>query len=87
VTFRYSNFSELSLHIKIGTRRKHVQKLVKKAVETAPMHEKVKEKRNPSMKNLSVLIVIGRKILILLKCIVGLVCLVLVRIVYIVSRL
>jgi hypothetical protein len=51
------------------------------------MHEKVKEKRNPSMKNLSVLIVIGRKILILLKCIVGLVCLVLVRIVYIVSRL
>jgi hypothetical protein len=61
--------------------------LVKKAVETAPMHEKVKEKRNPSMKNLSVLIVIGRKILILLKCIVGLVCLVLVRIVYIVSRL
>ena len=42
---------------------------------------------NQQKNDLSVLVGIGRGILILLKCIVGLVCLVLFGIVYIVSRL
>jgi hypothetical protein len=42
---------------------------------------------NQHKNDLSVLIRIGHEILILLKCIVGLVCLVLFGIVYIVSRL
>ena len=45
--------------------------------------EVVKQKKN----DLSVLVGIGHKIFILLKCIVGLVCLVLFGIVYVVSRL
>ena len=39
------------------------------------------------MNDLFVVVGIGREIVMLLKCILGLVCLVLVRIVYIVSRL
>ena len=42
---------------------------------------------NQQKNDLSILVGIGREILILLKCIVGLVCLVLFGIVYIVSRL
>ena len=45
------------------------------------------EAMNQQKNDLSVLVEIGREILILLKCIVGLVCLVLFGIVYIVSRL
>jgi hypothetical protein len=41
----------------------------------------------PAEDDLSVLVGIGREILILLKCIIGLDCLVLFGIVYIVSRL
>ena len=55
------------------------------------MHEEVNQQKKPIdeelMKDLSVLVGIGTEIIILLKCIVGLVCLVLVGIVYIVSRL
>ena len=59
----------------------HIQKSLAKAAkvadESAPVYEN----------DMSVLVGIGHKILILLKCIVGLVCLVLFGIVYIVSRL
>ena len=48
-------------------------------MQEKPINEEVK-------KNLSILVGIGGEILILLKCIVGLVCLVLFGIVYIVSR-
>ena len=51
--------------------------------ESAPLYD---EAVNQQKNDLSVLVRIGRKILILLKCIVGLVCLVLFGIVYIVSR-
>ena len=59
---------------------------------SAPMHEEVvNQQKKPIdeelIKNLSVLVGIGHQILVLLKCIIGLVCLVLVGIVYIVSRL
>jgi hypothetical protein len=66
----------------------HVQeslaKETKVADESAPMYD---EAVNQQKNDLSILVGIGREILILLKCIVGLVCLVLVGIVYIVSRL
>jgi hypothetical protein len=52
--------------------------------ESAPLYN---EALNQQKNDLSVLVGIGREILILLKCIVGLVCLVLFRIVYITSRL
>ena len=66
----------------------HVEKSLAKeteaADESAPMYsEAVNQQKN----DMSVLVGIGRKILILLKCIVGLICLVLFGIVYIVSRL
>ena len=54
------------------------------AHESSPgYYEAVNQQKN----NLSVLVESGHEIFILLKCIVGLVCLVLFRIVYIVSRL
>ena len=66
----------------------HVQKSLAKKTEavdeSAPMYD---EAVNQQKNDLSVLGGIGREILILLKCIVGLVCLVLFEIVYIVSRL
>jgi hypothetical protein len=66
----------------------HVQESLAKetevADESAPMYD---EAVNQQKNDLSVLVGIGREILILLKCIVGLVCLVLVGIIYIVSRL
>jgi hypothetical protein len=52
--------------------------------ESASLYD---EAMNQQKNDMSVLVEIGREILILLKCIVGLVCLVLFRIVYIVSRL
>jgi hypothetical protein len=48
--------------------------------------EAVNQQKKP-IDDLSVLIGIGHEILLLLKCIVGLVCLVLFGIVYVVSRL
>ena len=66
----------------------HVQKSLTKETEaddeSAPMYDEVV---NQQKNDLFVLVGIGREILILLKCIVGLVCLVLFEIVYIVSRL
>jgi hypothetical protein len=66
----------------------HVQESLAKetevADESAPVYD---EAVNQQKNDLSVLVGIGREILILLKCIVGLVCLVLVGIIYIVSRL
>jgi tetrahydromethanopterin S-methyltransferase subunit G len=66
----------------------HVQKSLAQeteaADESAPVYDEVV---NQQKNDLSVLVGIGREILILLKCIVGLVCLVLFVIVYIVSRL
>jgi tetrahydromethanopterin S-methyltransferase subunit G len=66
----------------------HVQKSLAKeteaADESAPVYDEVV---NQQKNDLSVLVGIGREILILLKCIVGLVCLVLFVIVYIISRL
>jgi hypothetical protein len=68
-----------------------VQKLAEEDDESAHVHEEVNQQKKPIdeelMKNLSVLVGIGREIRILLKCIVGLVCLVLFGIVYIVSVL
>jgi hypothetical protein len=66
----------------------HVQeslaKETKAADESAPVYdEAVNQRKN----DLSVLVEIGREILILLKCIIDLVCLVLFGIIYIVSRL
>jgi len=58
--------------------------------ESAPMHKEVNLKKpmdEKMEKNLSLLVGVGGGILVPLKCIVGLVCLVLVGIVYIVSRL
>ena len=66
----------------------HVQKSFAKETkatdESAPVYD---EAVNQQKNDLSILVGIGREILILLKCIVGLVCLVLFGIVYIVSRL
>jgi phosphatidylglycerophosphatase A len=66
----------------------HIQKSLAKeteaADENAPVYDEVV---NQQKNDLSVLVGIGSKILILPKCIVGLVCLVLFRIVYIISRL
>ena len=66
----------------------HVQKSFAKeteaANESAPMYD---EAVNQQKNDLSILVRIGRKILILLKCIVGLVCLVLFGMVYNVSKL
>ena len=66
----------------------HVQESLTKeteaADESAPVYD---EAMNQQKNDLSVLVGIGREILILLKCIVGLVCLVLFGIVYIVLRL
>ena len=71
---------------------KHVQQSTEAANESAHVHEKaVNQQKKPVdeelTKDLSVLVGIGREILILLKCIIGLVCLVIFGIVYIVSRL
>jgi hypothetical protein len=52
--------------------------------ESAPLYD---ETVNQQKNDLSILVGIGHEILILLKCIVGLICLVLFRIVYIISRL
>ena len=52
--------------------------------ESAPLYD---EAVNRQKNDLSILVGIDREILILLKCIVGLVCLVLFGIVYIISRL
>jgi hypothetical protein len=75
----------------VGTGRKcveHIQKSLTKATKTtdesAPLYD---EAMNQQKNDLSILVGIGREILILLKCVVGLVCLVLFGIVYIVSRL
>ena len=54
------------------------------ADESAPVYD---EAVNHQKNDMSVLVGIGHEILILLKCIVGLVCLVLFGIIYIVSRL
>ena len=66
----------------------HIQKSLAKeteaADESAPVYD---EAVNQQKNDLSVLVRIGREILILLRCIVSLVCLVLFGIVYIVSRL
>ena len=66
----------------------HAQKSITKeteaADESAPVYD---EAVNQQKNDLSILVGIGCEILIMLKCIVGLVCLVLFRIVYIVSRL
>ena len=66
----------------------HVQKSLAKETEAADESALVYDEVVNQQKNdLSVLVGIGRGILILLKCIVGLVCLVLFGIVYIMSRL
>ena len=52
--------------------------------ESAPLYD---EAMNQQKNDLSILVGIGREILIMLKCIVGLVCLVVFGIIYIVSRL
>ena len=66
----------------------HIQKYLAKETEAADESAHVYDEEVNQQKNdLSVLVGIGREILILLKCIVGLVCLVLFGIVYIVSRL
>ena len=66
----------------------HIQKSLAKETEAADESAPVYDKAVNQLKNdLFVLVGIGREILILLKCIVGLVYLVLFRIVYIVSRL
>jgi hypothetical protein len=64
--------------------QKSLAKETKAADENAPVYDEV---MNQQKNDLSVLVGIGSKILILLKCIVGLICLVLFGIVYIVSRL
>jgi hypothetical protein len=51
------------------------------------VEDKAVSQQKKPIDDLSVLVRIGREILLLLKCIIGLVCLVLFRIVYIVSRL
>jgi hypothetical protein len=51
------------------------------------VEDKAVSQQKKPIDNLSVLVGIGHEILLLLKCIVGLVCLVLFGIVYIVSRL
>ena len=66
----------------------HVQKSLAKEAEAANASAPVYDEAVNQQKNdQSILDGIGRKILILLKCIVCLVCLVLFEIVYIVSRL
>ena len=66
----------------------HVQKSLAKEIEVADESAHVYDKAVNQQKNdLSILVGIDREILILLKCIVGLVCLVLFEIVYIVLRL
>jgi hypothetical protein len=59
----------------------HIQKSLAQVIEvtdeSAPLYDKT---MNQQKNDLSVLVGIGREILILLKCIVGLVCLVLFRI-------
>ena len=68
-------------------------KMAEAADESGPVHneEAVNQQNKPideePTKELSILVGIGHKILILLKCIVGLVCLVLFGIIYIISRL
>jgi len=69
-----------------------MQKSAEAADESAPVHEEVVNQQKKPIdeeltNNLSVLVGIGHQILVLLKCIIGLVCLVLFGIVCIVSRL
>ena len=64
--------------------------LAEQADDSAPVHEEVNQKKpidEAPPKNLFLFLEIGRKILVLLKCIVDLICLVLFVIVYIVSGL
>jgi predicted flap endonuclease-1-like 5' DNA nuclease len=66
----------------------HIRKSLAKAAEATDESAPVDDEAVNQQKNdLFVLVGIGHEILLLLKCIVGLVCLVLFRIVYIVSRL
>ena len=64
--------------------RKYLAKETEAADESAPVYD---EAENQQKNGLFVLVGIGHEILIMLKCIIGLVCLVLFGIVYIVSRL
>jgi len=81
--------------VKASTGRKIILSTCKntameEADESAPVHKEVNKHKKPIdedvTKNFSLLVGIGQ-ILILLKCIVGLVCLVLFGIVYNISRL
>jgi hypothetical protein len=64
--------------------QKSLAKVTEATDESASLYgEAVNQQKN----DISILVGIGHEILILLKCIVGLVCLVLFGIVYIVSRL
>jgi hypothetical protein len=65
---------------------KYLAEEVAKAAKQADESAGVDDEKKP-IDDLSVFVRIGREILLLRKCIVGLVCLVLFRIVYIVSRL
>jgi hypothetical protein len=65
-------------------------KTLAEEAKSAPMRREVNQKKSMDEKlekNLSLLVEVRGGILVQLKCIVGLVCLVLVGIVYIVSRL
>jgi hypothetical protein len=64
--------------------QKSLVKETEAADESAPMCDEVV---NQQKNDMSVLVGMGHEILILLNCIVGLICLVLFGIVYIVSRL
>jgi hypothetical protein len=64
--------------------QKSLAKAVEATDESAPVDD---EAVNQQKNDLFILVGIGREILLLLKCIIGLVCLVLFGIVYIVSRL
>jgi hypothetical protein len=66
---------------------KQEAKVAKEADESASVDDEAVSQQKKLIDDLSVLVGIGRKILLLLKCIVGFVCLVLFGIVYIVSRL
>jgi predicted flap endonuclease-1-like 5' DNA nuclease len=62
-------------------------KAAKQADESAGVDDEAMSQQKKPIDDLSVLVGIGHEILLLLKCIIGLVCLVLFGIVYIVSRL
>jgi hypothetical protein len=62
-------------------------KATKEADETASVDDETVSQQKKPIDDLSILVRIGHEILLVLKCIVGLVCLVLFGIIYIVSRL